>query len=124
MEILVCLVVLLPPADHQLALLDAYIELVPGETGNSKRNTQPLGVVPITGQSLDVIWRVAIGPLGNAVEHALDLVEAQEKRAGKGRNSRHWSQSPRLKRLLRGPFQAPQPAGNCRSVCPNMDMQG
>ena len=51
------------------------------------------------GHALDVVGRVAVSPLGDAVEHALDLIETQEERAGQGRNSRHWSQSPRLKRL-------------------------
>jgi hypothetical protein len=98
-EILAALVVLLPPTDHQLALLDADIELIAGESGNSKRNSQPLWILPITRQPLDVVGRIAVSPFGNAVEHALDLVESQKKRAGEGRNSRHWSQSPRLKRL-------------------------
>jgi len=38
--------------------------------------------LPIARQPFDVVGRVAIGSLGNAVEHALDLVEAQQERAG------------------------------------------
>jgi hypothetical protein len=80
-------VVLLPPADHQLAFLDGYIELVAGEAGDGESDTQPFRVLPVTGQPFDVVGGIAVGPLGDAVEHALDFVEAQQKRAGKGRNS-------------------------------------
>src|SRR6185312_4615168 len=99
MEVLAGLVVLLSPADHQLAFLDADIEVIPGETRNGERDTQPLRVLPVARQTLDVVGRVTVSPLGDAVEHALDLIETQEERAGEGWNSRHWSQSPRLKRL-------------------------
>src|SRR5262249_15005556 len=83
MEVLARFVVLLTPANHQLAFLDADIELIPRESCNCERNTQALRVLPITGQPLDVVGRIAIGHLGNAIEHALDLVEAEEERAGK-----------------------------------------
>jgi hypothetical protein len=36
----------------------------------------------IARQPFDVVGRVAVGALGDAVEHALDLVEAQQERAG------------------------------------------
>ena len=41
-EILAGLVVLLPPTDHQLAFLDAHIELIAGESSNGERDAQPL----------------------------------------------------------------------------------
>jgi hypothetical protein len=33
-------------------------------------------------QSFDVVRRIAVGAFGNAVEHALDFVEAQQERTG------------------------------------------
>src|SRR6202166_2209425 len=41
-EILAALVVLLAPADHQLAFLDADIELIAGEAGDGERDTDTL----------------------------------------------------------------------------------
>jgi hypothetical protein len=32
--------------------------------------------LPVAWQPLDIVGRVAIGPLGNTIEHALDFVEA------------------------------------------------
>src|SRR5471030_2717892 len=81
-EILPALVVLLSSADHQLTFLDADVELIAGEAGDGKRDTEPLRILPIAGQPFDVVRRVAVGPFGDAVEHALDLVEAQQERAG------------------------------------------
>ena len=86
-EVLTGLIVLLPAADHQLAFLDTHIELIAGETGNSKRDTQPLWVFPIARQPLDIVGRVAVGPLGNTIGDALGLIETKEERAGEGRNS-------------------------------------
>ena len=75
-------VVLLPSADHQLTFLDADVELVAGEAGDGERDAQPLRILRVARQPFDVVGRVAVGPLGDAVEHALDLVEAQQERAG------------------------------------------
>ena len=77
----------MPPTDDQLAFLDADIELIARETGNGERDTQPLRILPVARQPLDIVGRVAIGPLGNAVEHTLDLIETQEEWARQGRNS-------------------------------------
>jgi hypothetical protein len=38
--------------------------------------------MPVTGQPFDVVGWIAVGALGDTVEHALDLVEAQQKRTG------------------------------------------
>jgi hypothetical protein len=81
-EVLAAFVVLLASADHQLTFLDADVELVAGESGNRKRDAQPFGVLPVMRQPFDVVRRIAVGALGNAVEHALDLIEAQQKRTG------------------------------------------
>ena len=76
------LVVLLPPADHELVLLDGYVELIPREAGNRQRDAQALRLVVIAGQPLDVVGRIAIGPLGDTIEHTLDFVEPKQERAG------------------------------------------
>src|SRR5262245_29453472 len=99
MEVLAGFFVLLPAPDYQLALLDAYIEMIARKSGNGERDAQPLRIFPVARQPLDIVGRITIGPPCDTGEHALDLIESQEERAGEGRNSRHWSQSPRLKRL-------------------------
>ena len=53
------------------------IELITGETGDGKRDTQPLRILPVARQPLDIVGRIAISSLGNAVEHTLDLIETQ-----------------------------------------------
>ena len=81
MEILPGLVFLLPPADDELALLDTHIELVPGESGHRQGDPEPLGVAAFARQPLDIVRRIAVGSLADAVERSLDLVEAEQKRA-------------------------------------------
>jgi len=79
-QVLAGLVVLLAPADHELVLLDRDLELVTGKTRNGKRDTQPLWVLRVTCEPLDVVGRIAIGGLGDAVERTLDLIESEEER--------------------------------------------
>jgi hypothetical protein len=81
-EILPAFVVLLTTADHQLTFLDADVELIAGEAGNRQRDAQPFRVLRIARQPFDVVGRVAIGSLSNAIEHALNFVEAQQERTG------------------------------------------
>ena len=81
-EILPALVVLLTAADDQLAFLDRNVELIAGETGDGQRDAQPFGVCRVARQPLDVVGRIAVGCLGDAVEQTLDLVEAQQEWAG------------------------------------------
>src|SRR5919201_3246206 len=75
------LVVLLPPANDELAFLDAHVELVPRKTGHRQGDPEPLGVAAFARQPLDVVGRIAVGSLGDAVERSLDLVETKQKRA-------------------------------------------
>ena len=76
------LLVLLPAPDHQLALLDGDVELVAGESGDGERDAQPFGVLRVPRQPLDIVGRIAVGALADAVEDALDLVEPKQERAG------------------------------------------
>jgi hypothetical protein len=89
MEILVLLVVLLAAADDELALLDRHVELIAGETRNRQRNPQALGLAVLTGNALDIVGRIAVGGLGDAIERSLDLVESEQERAGQRRNPGH-----------------------------------
>ena len=75
-EILAALVVLLPSADQQLTFLDADVELIAGEAGDGKRDAQPLRVLSIARQPFDVVGRVAVGALGDAVD-AFETTEKQ-----------------------------------------------
>src|ERR1700676_667956 len=78
-DVLPAFVVLLPAADDELALLYADIELVAGETRHRERNAQPFRTVPISRNAFDIVRRVAIRALADAIEHALDLVEAKQE---------------------------------------------
>jgi len=81
-DVLPGLVVLLPPADEELVLLDRDLELVAGETRNRERDAQPFRLVRIAAKALDVVGRLAVGPLDDAIEHTLDFVEAKKERTG------------------------------------------
>jgi hypothetical protein len=83
------LVVLLSPADDELAFLDGHVELIAGEPGDRQRDPQALGQAVATGNPLDVVGRIAVGGLGDAVERTLDLVESEQEWAGQRRNSGH-----------------------------------
>src|SRR5580692_3300143 len=78
-DVLPAFVVLLPAADDELALLYADIELVAGEARDRKGNAQPFRTVPVSGNAFDVVRRIALRGLADAVEHALDLVEAKQE---------------------------------------------
>src|SRR6201994_704370 len=94
MDVLPGLVVLLTTPDHELVFLNGYIELVAGKSRHRQRDPQPLGLAVRPFTPLDVVGRVTVGAFDNAVEHALDLVEAQQERTGERRNTRHSLQSP------------------------------
>ena len=49
------------------------------------------GLAALARDALDVVGRIAVGRLGDAVERTLDLVEAEQKRTGKRRNPGHVS---------------------------------
>src|ERR1700760_701596 len=94
MDVLPGLVVLLTTPDHELVFLNGYIELVAGKSRHRQRDPQPLGLAVRPFAPLDIVGRVTVGALDDAVEHALDLVEAQQERTGERRNTRHSLQSP------------------------------
>jgi hypothetical protein len=52
------------------------------EARDRERDPQTLGLAVLTGDPLDVVGRVAVGGLGDAVERTLDLVESEQERAG------------------------------------------
>ena len=76
MEILPCLVVLLAPANDELALLDRDVELIAGEARDRQGDPQTLGLAVLSGDPLGGVGRIAVGGLGDAVERTLDLVES------------------------------------------------
>src|SRR5205807_215687 len=80
-DVLPGLVILLPPANEELILLNRDVELIAGETRNRKRNAQPLRLIGIAPEALDVVGRVAVSSLHDAIEHTLDFVESEEERA-------------------------------------------
>jgi hypothetical protein len=67
-------IVLLAAADHQLVVLLRDLQVVHGEAGDGQRDAQAV----IAGL-LDIVGRVAIGALAHAVEHLLEVVEAEEQ---------------------------------------------
>src|SRR5262249_50752583 len=90
MDVLPSFVVLLAAADDELIFLNSYIELVTGEARHRQCDTQPLWlpVGPVT--PLDIVRRIAVSALHDAVERTLDLVESQKERTGQRWNTRHY----------------------------------
>ena len=76
------LVILLPSTNDELALLDRYVELVAGEARDCQRDPQAVGLAVGTSDPLDVVGRIAVGSLGDAIERTLDLVEPEQEWAG------------------------------------------
>src|SRR5262249_19919425 len=114
MEVVVLLVVLLAPADDELALLDRHVELIAGEARDRERNPQALGLAVLTGDPLDVVGRVAVGSLGDAVERTLNLVESEQEGAGAagGGKRRTWGGGHKaVVSRFGGAVGAPRPAG-------------
>src|SRR5215472_11732147 len=89
MQVLPSLVVLLASADDELVFLDAHVELFAGEAGYRERDAKALGILGVAGDALDVVGRITVGPLGDAIERSLDLVKSEQERTGKRRNSGH-----------------------------------
>ena len=83
------------------------------------------GLSSSRGEPLDVVGRIAVGGLGDAIERTLDLVEAEQERTGKRRNSGHL-QSPRFQATLTGAPKAPHRTGNALAhpIDPNMGSRG
>ena len=86
-EILPGLLFLLAAADDELAFLDRHIELIAREAGHRERDAQAFRKAVLAGDPLDVVGRVAVRGLGDAVERPLDLIESKEKGTGQRRNS-------------------------------------
>src|ERR1700732_1192733 len=82
MDVLPGLVVLLPAPDHELVFLNGYIELVAGKTRYRQRDAQPLGLAVSTVAPLDIVGRITVGALDDAIERTLDFVESQQERTG------------------------------------------
>src|SRR5580693_3282722 len=78
-DVLPAFIVLLPAADDELALLYADIELVAGEARHRKSNAQAFRTVPVSRNAFDVVRRIALRGLADAIEHTLDLVEAKQE---------------------------------------------
>jgi hypothetical protein len=76
------LVVLLAAPDHELVFLNGYIELIAGKTRYRQRDTQPFGLAIITVAPFDIIRRITVGALDDAIERTLDFVESQKERTG------------------------------------------
>src|SRR5262245_21682241 len=108
MQELPALVFGLTSADHELAFLGADFELIEREAGHRKRDAQTLRIAVVTRQALNVVGRVAVGRFADAVERALDLVEAEKKRSGQRRYTGHCKV---LSSDFDGALSAPPPAG-------------
>src|ERR1700676_3791216 len=82
MDVLPGLVVVLAAPDHELVFLNSYIELVAGKTRHRQRDPQPFGLAVGAVAPLDIIGRVTVGALDDAIERTLDFVESKQERAG------------------------------------------
>src|SRR6267142_1107444 len=82
MDVLPGLVVLLAAPDHELVFLNGHIELVAGKTRHRQREAQPFGLAVGTVTPLDIVGRVTVGALDDAIKRTLDFVESKQERAG------------------------------------------
>src|SRR6266550_7490412 len=82
MDVLPGLVILLATPDHELVFLNGYIELVAGKTCHRQRDPQPFGLAVGAVAPLDIVGRVTVGALDDAIECTLDFVESKQERAG------------------------------------------
>src|SRR5882757_1297604 len=82
MDVLPGLVVLLAAPDHELVFLNAYIELVAGKSRHRQRDAQALGLAVGAVAPLDIVGRVTVGALDDAIKRTLDFVESKQERAG------------------------------------------
>src|SRR6266850_3390598 len=82
MDVLPGLVVLLAAPDHELVFLNGYIELVAGKTCHRQRDPQPFGLAVSAVAPLDIVGRVTVGALDDAIERTLDFVESKQERTG------------------------------------------
>ena len=64
----------------------AYVKAIRSEEVSSMF-PQALRIAVFPGDPFDIVGRIAIRPLGDAVERTLDLVESKQKRTGQRRNS-------------------------------------
>src|SRR3954464_4088588 len=87
MDVLPRLVVLLAAADDELVFLNGHIELVAGKTGHRQRDAQAFGLTVGAVAPLDVVGRITVGTLDDAIERTLDFVESEQKRTGERRNT-------------------------------------
>ena len=106
MQILARLVVLLPSADDELALLERHVKLISGEAGDRKCDAQTFRAAGAARDALDIIGRIAVSALGDAIQHALDFIETKQIGTRKRRNPRHAVKALR-QATLRGPCGAP-----------------
>ena len=60
-------------------LVDRNVELVTREAGDRQRDTQAFRVSVLARNPLDVVGRVAVGCLGNAIKRTLDLVKPKQE---------------------------------------------
>src|SRR5947199_736394 len=72
MDVLPGLIVLLAAPDDEVIFLNGNIELVTGEAGHGQRDAQPFGLLIAAVAALDVVGRIAVGALDDAVERTLD----------------------------------------------------
>src|SRR5438552_2109704 len=80
MDVLPGLVVLLATPDHELVFLNGHIELVAGKSRHRQRDAQAFGLAVGTVAPLDVVGRITVGTLDDAIEHTLDFVKSKKER--------------------------------------------
>src|ERR1051325_7965219 len=90
--------ILLPSPDDELFLLDSHLQLLRGKSRDGQCDPQPFRILFVGSEPFDVVGGIAVRRLGYAIESTLDLLEADQERAGQRRYSGHL-QSPRFKRL-------------------------
>jgi hypothetical protein len=70
---------MLAAADEELVLLHSHLELLAGEAGDGEGDAQAFRPLGRCGDPLDIVGRIALGPLRDPVQHPFELVETQEE---------------------------------------------
>jgi len=84
---------------------DSGFELIAGETGDGERDAQALRLAVVACDPFDVVRRIAVRSLADAIKRTLDLIEAEKKGARQRRYSRHVSKP--FEATLMGPLRHP-----------------
>src|SRR5262249_49324967 len=114
------LVVFLPAADHELAVLKRDLQLFAPEAGERKRNAQGLhadaaAVAGVSRNSFDIVRGITVAAFANPVDEPFHFFKPQQQWARQQGNARHGSGPPRKR-----PYRHLPRTGRSRGTGPDI----